>query len=64
LTKLLLLKSFESSLDTLMLYENLGQALAIASGEFKEGLSALRENRSPAAASSIGEFDDGRLSSE
>jgi 2-(1,2-epoxy-1,2-dihydrophenyl)acetyl-CoA isomerase len=53
LAKLLLLRSFESSLDELMLYENLAQALAMSSAEFKEGVAALRENRKPAVASSI-----------
>lgn len=45
LSKLLLLKSFESSVDDLMLHEDLGQALAMSSAEFTEGLTALREGR-------------------
>lgn len=45
LSKMVLLKSFESSLDDLMLYENLGQVLAMAGAEFEEGLTALREGR-------------------
>ena len=44
-SKLLLLKSFESSMNDLMLYEDLGQVLAMSSVEFTEGLSALREGR-------------------
>lgn len=44
-SKLLLLKSFESSIEDLMLYENLGQVLAMSSVEFAEGLGALREGR-------------------
>lgn len=45
--KQILLKSFESSLDDLMLFEDLGQALAMSSAEFREGLDALREKRKP-----------------
>lgn len=47
LAKQILLKSFESSVDDLMLYEGLGQALAMSSAEFKEGLAALRDRRKP-----------------
>jgi 2-(1,2-epoxy-1,2-dihydrophenyl)acetyl-CoA isomerase len=47
LAKQLLLKAFESSLDDLMLFEDLGQALAMQSVEFHEGLAALRERRKP-----------------
>jgi 2-(1,2-epoxy-1,2-dihydrophenyl)acetyl-CoA isomerase len=47
MSKLLLLKAFESSVDDLMLYEDLGQALAMSSAEFKEGLAALRDKRMP-----------------
>jgi 2-(1,2-epoxy-1,2-dihydrophenyl)acetyl-CoA isomerase len=47
LSKLLMLKAFESSLDDLMLLEDLGQALAMSSAEFQEGLAALRERRKP-----------------
>jgi 2-(1,2-epoxy-1,2-dihydrophenyl)acetyl-CoA isomerase len=61
LAKQLLLKSFESSIDDLMLYEDLGQALAMSSAEFREGLAALREKRRPdyLGASLSGEFNDG-----
>jgi 2-(1,2-epoxy-1,2-dihydrophenyl)acetyl-CoA isomerase len=47
LAKQLLLKSFESSIDDLMLYEDLGQVLAMSSAEFREGLAAARERRKP-----------------
>lgn len=47
LAKQMLLKSFESSLDDMMLYEGLGQALAMSGAEFKEGLAALLEKRKP-----------------
>jgi 2-(1,2-epoxy-1,2-dihydrophenyl)acetyl-CoA isomerase len=47
LAKQLLLKAFESSLDELMLFEDLGQSLAMSSAEFHEGLAALREKRKP-----------------
>jgi 2-(1,2-epoxy-1,2-dihydrophenyl)acetyl-CoA isomerase len=47
LAKQLLLKAFESSLDDLMLFEDLGQSLAMSSAEFHEGLAALRERRKP-----------------
>lgn len=47
LAKQLLLKSFETGLDDMMLYEDLGQALAMSSVDFAEGLSALRERRRP-----------------
>jgi len=45
LAKQLLLRSFESSVEDLMLFEDLGQALAMSSTEFQEGLVALREKR-------------------
>lgn len=44
-SKLMLLKSFESTIDDLMLYENLGQVLAMSGVEFAEGLDALRSGR-------------------
>jgi 2-(1,2-epoxy-1,2-dihydrophenyl)acetyl-CoA isomerase len=47
LSKQILLRAFESSLDDMMLYEDLGQALAMSSAEFQEGLLALREKRRP-----------------
>ena len=47
LSKQILLKAFESSLDDLMLFEDLGQSLAMSSAEFQEGLAALREKRPP-----------------
>jgi 2-(1,2-epoxy-1,2-dihydrophenyl)acetyl-CoA isomerase len=60
LSKQILLRAFESSLDDMMLYEDLGQALAMSSAEFREGLTALREKRRPnfaAAAASDAEND-------
>jgi 2-(1,2-epoxy-1,2-dihydrophenyl)acetyl-CoA isomerase len=45
LAKTVLLKSFESSLDEMMGYENLAQVLAQSSSEFSEGLTALKERR-------------------
>jgi 2-(1,2-epoxy-1,2-dihydrophenyl)acetyl-CoA isomerase len=61
LAKQLLLKSFESSIDDVMLYEDLGQALAMSSAEFREGLAALREKRKPdyRGAALSGDFNDG-----
>src|SRR5260370_12556920 len=47
LSKLILLKAFESSLDDIMMFEDLGQSLAMSSAEFQEGLAALREKRKP-----------------
>jgi 2-(1,2-epoxy-1,2-dihydrophenyl)acetyl-CoA isomerase len=44
-SKVILLKSFEKTIDDLMLYEDLAQSLAMSSVEFKEGLGALREGR-------------------
>lgn len=66
MSKLLLLKSFESSMDDLMLYEDLGQVLAMSSAEFKEGLAALREKRQPdqLAAALADPTPDGLGSSE
>ena len=58
LAKTLLLKSFESSLPEMMELEGLGQALAMSSAEFREGLAALIEKRAPdyigAATASFG----------
>jgi 2-(1,2-epoxy-1,2-dihydrophenyl)acetyl-CoA isomerase len=61
MAKQLLLKSFESSIDDVMLYEDLAQALAMSSVEFREGLAALREKRKPdyLGASTAGDFNDG-----
>jgi 2-(1,2-epoxy-1,2-dihydrophenyl)acetyl-CoA isomerase len=61
LAKQLLLKSFESSIDDLMLYEDLAQVLAMSSAEFREGLAAAREKRKPdfLGAAMAGEFNDG-----
>ena len=47
MSKLLLLKAFESSMDDLMLHEGMGQALAMSSVEFREGLAAVQERRTP-----------------
>jgi 2-(1,2-epoxy-1,2-dihydrophenyl)acetyl-CoA isomerase len=47
LAKQLLLKSFETSMRDMMEMEGYGQVLAMASSEFKEGLSALVEKRKP-----------------
>jgi len=46
LAKLIMARSFETGLDEMFLYEGLGQALAMSSAEFKEGLAALTEKRS------------------
>lgn len=61
LSKLIMLKSFEQSLDDMMLYEDLGQALAMSGAEFSEGLSAVREKRRPdhAAAAAADDTNDG-----
>jgi 2-(1,2-epoxy-1,2-dihydrophenyl)acetyl-CoA isomerase len=47
MSKQLLLRSFESSVEDMMRTEGLGQVLAMSSGEFREGLSALVEKRAP-----------------
>jgi 2-(1,2-epoxy-1,2-dihydrophenyl)acetyl-CoA isomerase len=66
LAKQILLKAFESSLDDMMLYEDLGQVLAMSGPEFKEGLSALLEKRKPdyLAASLANPVSDGLPASE
>ena len=43
--KLIMARSFETGLDEMFLYEGFGQALAMSSGEFKEGLSSMLEKR-------------------
>jgi len=45
LAKLIMARSFETGLDEMFLYEGLGQALAMSSAEFHEGLDALLEKR-------------------
>lgn len=45
LAKLIMARSYECGLDEMFLYEGMGQALAMSSGEFKEGLNALLEKR-------------------
>lgn len=45
LSKLIMLKAFESSLGDMMDYEDLAQSLAQNGAEFKEGLTALVEKR-------------------
>jgi len=47
LAKQIMLRTFENGLDDMFLYEELGQAMAMSSVEFKEGLSALVEKRKP-----------------
>jgi 2-(1,2-epoxy-1,2-dihydrophenyl)acetyl-CoA isomerase len=61
LSKQLLLRSFESSLEDMMRTEGLGQVLAMSSPEFREGLSALIEKRTPdyAAAAARSPVTDG-----
>lgn len=61
LAKQLLLKSFESSLAEIMDYEDLGQALAMSSVEFREGLQALVEKRpsDPAGVAARVPYNDG-----
>ncbi|WP_149536447.1 enoyl-CoA hydratase/isomerase family protein [Siccirubricoccus phaeus] len=53
LAKILMARSFESSLDEMFAYEGLGQALAMSNPEFREGLAAMLDRRPagfPAAA--------------
>lgn len=47
LSKQILLKSFEHSMAEIMEQEGFAQVLAMSSAEFKEGLAALVERRSP-----------------
>jgi 2-(1,2-epoxy-1,2-dihydrophenyl)acetyl-CoA isomerase len=47
LAKSLMARSFETSLMDMFAYEGFGQVLAMASGEFHEGLDALLERRKP-----------------
>jgi 2-(1,2-epoxy-1,2-dihydrophenyl)acetyl-CoA isomerase len=47
LAKLIMARSFETGLDEMFLYEGLGQALAMSSAEFREGLDSLLEKRGP-----------------
>lgn len=51
LAKSLMARSFETSLTDMFAYEGFGQVLAMASGEFQEGLDALLERRKPDFAS-------------
>jgi 2-(1,2-epoxy-1,2-dihydrophenyl)acetyl-CoA isomerase len=45
LAKSLMARSYETSLHEMFAYEGLGQALAMSSAEFREGLSAALERR-------------------
>ena len=65
IAKLLLLKSFESSMAEMWDGERLNQILAMSSAEFHEGLNALIEKRAPdfIAASKSGTMFDGMPSS-
>lgn len=45
--KTLLARSFETGLDDMLAFEGLGQVLAMSSAEYREGLAALLERRSP-----------------
>lgn len=47
LAKTLLARSFETSLADMLAFEGLGQALAMAGPEFREGLSAVVDRRRP-----------------
>lgn len=65
LSKQLLLRSFETSVEEMMRNEGFGQVLAMSSAEFKEGLAALIDRR-PAehgAAAAREPFNDGMPSS-
>jgi len=53
LAKQIMLRTFENGLDDMYLYEELGQAMAMSSVEFKEGLSALVEKRKPDFISAV-----------
>ncbi|PWL16465.1 enoyl-CoA hydratase [Falsochrobactrum shanghaiense] len=66
LAKTILLKSFESSLDEMMGYENLAQVLAQSGPEFNEGLNALKEKRRAEfmRASNVANNHDGMSSFE
>lgn len=61
LSKQLLLRTFESSVEEMMRTEGLGQVLAMSSAEFQEGLAALVEKRAPeyAAAAARSSMTDG-----
>ncbi|WBU53914.1 enoyl-CoA hydratase/isomerase family protein [Paracoccus sp. SCSIO 75233] len=61
LSKLIMLKSFEKSIDDMMLYEDLGQSLAMSGAEFNEGLDAVSNRRKPdhAAAAAADPTNDG-----
>lgn len=66
LAKTIMLKSFESSLNEMMDYEDFAQVIAQSGPEFGEGLAALVEKRSPdyqAAAKKAG-FSDGMPSAD
>lgn len=66
LAKMIMLKSFESSLTEMMDYEDLAQVMAQSGPEFGEGLAALKEKRKPdylEAAKRAG-FSDGMPSAE
>lgn len=45
LAKMLMARSFESSLEQMFTYEGLGQALAMSSAEFREGFAAAVDKR-------------------
>ena len=47
IAKSLMARSFETSMTDMFAYEGFGQVLAMASGEFREGLDALLERRKP-----------------
>jgi len=47
LAKILMARSFETSLHDMFAFEGFGQALAMSNPEFREGLSAAMERRSP-----------------
>jgi 2-(1,2-epoxy-1,2-dihydrophenyl)acetyl-CoA isomerase len=61
LAKMLMLRSFESSLTEMMDYEDLAQSLAMSSPEFREGLAALLERRPADHAGAVrnGAYNDG-----
>jgi 2-(1,2-epoxy-1,2-dihydrophenyl)acetyl-CoA isomerase len=47
LAKWLMGRTFETSIDDMMAFENLGQSLAFTSKAFQEGLEALTQKRAP-----------------
>ncbi len=64
LAKMLMARSFETSLTDMLAFEGLGQALAMSNPEFREGLNAALDGRKADFAAAAGSAGDAKSSNQ